>query len=181
MPCAIPPTFAITGRKNICFNCNIVLSHEDMSLTNKDVVRRTGEILCAIFANTVDASLESAKDVLPPAMLPIVQRCLEGNYDSVSNVYFDFKSLLIYSVFMGNMSVDNQVRKNFEKAQIKRGLSPIKRIAVCLVLIAALWFAWPFIRDSKSAVVINPRLRIQSPLQALRQVKKFTLETRWSL
>jgi hypothetical protein len=163
---------AITGRKNICFNCNIVLSHEDMSLTNKDVVRRTGEILCAIFANTVDASLESAKDVLPPAMLPIVQRCLEGNYDSVSNVYFDFKSLLIYSVFMGNMSVDNQVRKNFEKAQIKRRLSPIKRIAVCLVLIAALWFAWPFIRDSKSAVVINPEVKNTKPIASIEASKR---------
>lgn len=134
----------VTGRKNICFDCNLKITEEMMQLSKSDVCKRAGEIICAIFSNAVDADLSYAKDNMPPALFPIVKNCLDGNYNSVAKIYGDFKSLLIYSVFMGGGSVDNQIRKNYQKAKIKRRLIPLRRFAavvLMLLLAGGVWFA----------------------------------------
>lgn len=162
---------AINNRRNICFNCNIKLAKEDMSVTNKDVARRTGEIICAIFENTVHTTLESVKDIMPPALVPIVRRCLEGKYASISNVYNDFKSLLLYSVFMGNVSVDSQMRRNLKRAKIKHRLSPLKRVAAVLAALLITWGVWTYMRNSNTVMVNNPTVKNTKPTASFEASK----------
>ncbi|MGE5629625.1 MAG: PKD domain-containing protein [Caulobacteraceae bacterium] len=153
---------AITNRKNICFNCNIMLSKEKMSVTGKDVTIKMGEVICTIFANTVNADLEYVKDIMPPALLPITRKCLDGKYDSIANVYSDFKSLLLYSVFMGNMSVDNQIRKNLSKARIKHKLSPLRKLAVILVALLLAGGVWAYIYNMNTDVSGKDKVIVQN-------------------
>lgn len=159
---------AVTGRRNICFNCNIRLSKEDMGVTNKDVSHRVGEIICGIFANTANTDPEAAKDVLPPALLPIVQRCLEGKYASIAGVYNDFKSLLLYSVFMGNVSVDSQMRRNFKKGRIRRKLSPVKRAAALIALLLIIWGGWTYMKNLNTLPENSPAPKNAKPAASFK-------------
>ncbi|NLK34363.1 MAG: hypothetical protein GX301_02780 [Gracilibacteraceae bacterium] len=138
---------AITNRKNICFNCNLKFTPEILPVSRKDVSKRVGELICAIFSNTVAADMNYAKDNMPPALFPIVQSCLEGKYESMAKLYNDFKSLLLYSVFMGSGSVDNQIRANYQKAKVRRKLSPIKRLAALVLVLLIAGGAWMLVKD----------------------------------
>jgi len=142
-----PDNLFVTGKRNICFNCNFKLTADIMSVTGSDVCRRVGEILCAIFSNTVSTDLNYARDNMPPALFPIVSGCLEGKYDSIARLYGDFKSLLIYSVFMGTGSVESQIVRNYQKAKTKRKLVPLKRIAVLALLLFIAGGAWLTLRN----------------------------------
>ncbi len=134
----------VTGRKSICVNCNLKITEDMMSVSRSDVCKKAGEIICGIFANTVASDLNNAKNSMPPALFPIVQNCLEGKYESAAKIYNDFKSLLLFSVFMGGGSVDNQMRKNYQKAKVRRKLLPLRRlaaIAIILLLAGGIWMA----------------------------------------
>lgn len=137
----------VTGKRNICFNCNFKLTADMISMTGSDVCRRVGEILCAIFSNTVTTDLNYSKDNMPPALFPIISACLEGKYDSIARIYNDFRSLLIYSVFMGSGSVESQIVRNYQKAKTKRKLTPIRRIAMLALLLLVAGGAWYTLKD----------------------------------
>ncbi|HOE56427.1 MAG TPA: PKD domain-containing protein [Bacillota bacterium] len=138
---------AVTGRRNICFNCNLKITEDMMSVSRSDVSRRAGEIICCIFSNTAAADLNHANNYMPPALFPIVQNCLEGKYEYMAKVYNDFKSLLLYSVFMGGGSVDNQIRKNYQKAKTKRRLTPLRRLAAMVLILLLAGGAWLVINN----------------------------------
>lgn len=138
---------AVTNKRNICFNCNLKVTEEAMSATGSEVSKRAGAIICSIFANTVASDLNYAKDNMPPALYPIVQNLLDGKYESMAKAYNDFKSLLLYSVFMGSGSVDNQIRKNYQKARIKRKLTPVRRLAVLVIIMLLAGGIWAVVKD----------------------------------
>ena len=116
-------------------------------MTRSDVSKRVGGLICAIYSNTVAADLNYAKDNMPPALFPIVQSCLEGKYESMAKLYSDFKSLLLYSVFMGSGSVENQIRTNYQKAKVKRKLTPVRRLAALVLILLLAGGAWMLVKD----------------------------------
>ena len=61
--------------------------------------------------------------------------------------YNDFKSLLLYSVFMGSSSVDNQIRANYQKAKVRRKLTPLKRLAALVLILLVAGGAWMLVKD----------------------------------
>lgn len=138
---------AVTNKRNICFNCNLKLTPEIIAVTRSDVSKRVGGLICAIYSNTVAADLNYAKDNMPPALFPIVQSCLEGKYESMAKLYSDFKSLLLYSVFMGSGSVENQIRTNYQKAKVKRKLTPVRRLAALVLILLLAGGAWMLVKD----------------------------------
>lgn len=154
---------AVTNKRNICFNCNLKLDKDAVSASVSDVSKRVGEIICAIFSNTVSTDMNYTKDNMPPVLFSIVQGCLEGKYDSIAKAYNDFKALLLYSVFMGGGSVDNQIRKNYQKAKIKRRLIPVRRLAAIVIILLLAGGIWTYIKDSdiftlnKNAVLQNTK------------------------
>ncbi len=133
-----------------------------MAVSRSDVSRKAGEIICAIFSNTAAADLNYAKDNMPPALFPIVQSCLEGKYESMAKLYNDFKTLLLYSVFMGGGSVDNQIRANYQKAKVRRKLTPVRRLAALVLIMLLAGGAWMFATNrgiftfNKNAVNAKP-------------------------
>jgi len=137
----------VVGKRNLCFNCNLRLTTEKMAATKSDVSRRVGEIICAIFSNTVATDLSYAKDNMPPALFSIVQGCMNGKYDSIDKMYSDFKASLLYSVFMSSGSIDTQLRKNYQKAKIKRRLTPLRRLAVIAIIILLAGGVWNYVKD----------------------------------
>jgi len=144
---------AVTNKRNICFNCNLKFTEAMVSTSGSDVSKRVGEIICTIFSNSPVVDFNYAKDYLPPALLPIVQNCLEGKYESVGKVYNDFKSLLLYSVFIGSGSIDSQMRKNYHKAKIKRRLTPLRRLAAIAVILLFVVGVWAFVKNSDIPVL----------------------------
>lgn len=137
----------VVSKRNICFNCNLKLTAEKMAAARSDVSRRVGEIISAIFSNTVATDLNYTKDNMPPALFAIVQGCLAGKYGSVEKIYGDFKALLLYSVFMGSGSVDTQMRKNFQRAKIKRRLTPVRRLAAIIIVLLLAGGVWSYVKD----------------------------------
>lgn len=165
-----PDNLFVTGKRNICFNCNFNLTAEALAVTGSDVCRRVGEILCAIFSNTVVTDLNYSKDNMPPALFPIVAACLEGKYDSIARIYNDFRSLLIYSVFMGSGSVESQIVRNYQKAKTKRKLTPVRRIAVLALLLFVAGGAWFTLKD----FVMPASNKGQAEIQNAKPVAMFT-------
>lgn len=157
----------VTGKRNICFNCNFKLTAEKMAAKRTDVCRRAGEIIGAIFSNTIAADLNYIKDNMPPALYTIVQNCLDGKYDSVAKVYGDFKGLLLYSVFMGNKSIDTQMRKNLQKAKIKRRLTPIRRLAAVLIVALLAIGIWTYVKDFDIATWNKGKAAVQNSKPAV--------------
>ncbi|HYF75356.1 MAG TPA: PKD domain-containing protein, partial [Candidatus Nitrosocosmicus sp.] len=137
----------VANKRNICFNCNLKLTAEKMSASKTDVSKQVGEIIGAIFSNTLATDLNYIKDNTPPALFSIVQSCLDGKYESMAKAYSDFKSLLLYSVFMGNGSVDTQMRKNLKKAKIKRRLTPVRRLAAIVIILLLAGGIWNYVKD----------------------------------
>ncbi len=138
---------AVTGNRKVCFNCSFRLTTDIMSVTGSDISKRVGEIICAIFSNTASPDYNSIKNNMPPALLPIAQNCLEGKYETIEKLYSDFKSLLLYSVFMGGGSVDTQIRKNFQKAKVKRRLTPLRRLAALIIILLLAGGVWTVVKD----------------------------------
>lgn len=129
---------AVAGNRSISFNLDMRFDKEGLYATAATIVSKLGHVLCCIFANTPQASLEKDKDNLPPAMASIIKKCMDDTYSSTDQVYRDFKASLLYSTFIGNSSVDKMIMKNIQKANRKRSFRPFKRIAAVLVVAALL-------------------------------------------
>ena len=164
----------VTGKRSICFNCNLKFTADTMSASRSDVSRRVGEILCAIFSNTAAADLNYAKDNMPPALFPIVHNCLEGKYESLAKVYSEFKTLLLYSVFMGTGSVENQIVKNYRRAKTKRRLTPLRRLAAILIIMLFASGIWIILKDFdiSSLNKNKPVLQNTKPIALFTAVKE---------
>lgn len=152
----------VANKRNICFNCNLSLTAEKMSASKSDVSKRAGEIICAIFSNTITTDLNYTKDNMPPALFTIAQNCLEGKYDSMTKAYNDFKSLLLYSVFMGNGSIDTQIRKNLQKAKIKRKLTPLRRLAAIAIILLLAGGIWNYVKDLDISTLNKDKAAVQN-------------------
>lgn len=137
----------ITGSRTISFNLGIQFDKEALDTTTKNIISKLGDVICCIFANTTDASLDKDKDSLPPAIVNIVRKCMVESYNSIEEVYQDFKSSLLYSTFIDSGSIDKQIIKNIEKAKRKRSLKPFKRFAA-VVLILAVITGFYFAKDN---------------------------------
>jgi hypothetical protein len=128
----------LEGFRTLSFNLDIKFDKEGLYATDATILSKLGGLICCIFANSPQATLENDKDNLPPAIAAIVTKCMNEGYSSVRQVYKDFKSTLLHSTFIEYISVDEQVMKNIEKAARKRTTRPFKRIAAILISFAFL-------------------------------------------
>jgi hypothetical protein len=128
----------LAGFRTISFNLDIKFDKEGLYATDATIISKLGDLVCCIFANSPQATLEKDKDNLPPAIAAIVMKCKNDSYSSVGQVFKDFKSTLLHSTFIDNISVDKQIMKNIQKASRKRKTRPFKRIAACLIIFALL-------------------------------------------
>jgi hypothetical protein len=112
--------------------------------------------------NKAAADQSNAKDNIPPALFSIVQNCLDGKYESIATVYDDFKSLLIYSVFIGGGSVDNLIRKNYHKAKVKRRLTPLRRLAAIIIVLLLAAGVWTLVKDLDIAAFNKNKNTVQN-------------------
>lgn len=162
----------VAPNRSVSFSLNIKFDKDGLYATNQSIVSRLGDILCCVFANTPQATLESDKDSLPPTIHTIARKCKEENYTSIGLVYKDFKASLLYSTFIENNSVDKQIMKNIQKAQRKRSFRPVKRLAMVLVLAALLtggYYAWNnWLRDIPAISDKNPSTAGQNQMPAAR-------------
>lgn len=133
-----PENILMTGSRATAFNLGMRFDKEGLYATTATIISRLGDVICCIFANTKDASLEKDKDSLPPAIAAIVRKCKDDSYNSIEAAYKDFKTSLLYSTFIENNSVDKQIMKNIGKAKRKRSFRPVKRIAAVLLIAALL-------------------------------------------
>lgn len=128
----------ITGSRTISFNLGIQFDKEALNATTKNIITRLGNLICCIFANSTNASLDKDKDNLPPAIVSIVRKCMVESYNSIDEVYCDFKSSLLYSTFIDSGSLDKQIIKNIEKAKRKHSLRFVKRFAAMMLILAVI-------------------------------------------
>ncbi|MGB7604871.1 MAG: PKD domain-containing protein [Lutisporaceae bacterium] len=128
----------ITGSRTINFNLGIQFDKDALDTTTKNIISKLGDVICCIFANTTDASLDKDKDNLPPAIVNIVRKCMVESYNSIEEVYQDFKSSLLYSTFIDSGSIDKLIIKNIEKAKRKRSLKSLKRFAAVVLILAVI-------------------------------------------
>lgn len=126
----------IKGSRAISFNFGIEFDKEALYCTKQNIISKLGDVICCIFANDVNASLEKDKDNLPPAIVSIIRKCMIESYSSIEEVYTDFKSSLLYSTFISSGSIDKQIMSNIKKAKRKRSLKPVKRLAVVVLILA---------------------------------------------
>ena len=129
---------SIAGSRTVAFNLDIKFDKEGLYATAATIISKLGDVICCIFANTPQASLEKDKDNLPPAIATILRKCKDNSYSSIENVYRDFKASLLYSTFIDSNSVDKMIMKNIQKASRKRSIKPFKRIAAVLIIAALL-------------------------------------------
>jgi hypothetical protein len=128
----------LAGFRTVSFNLDIKFDKEGLYATDATIISKLGDLICCIFANSPQATLEKDKDNLPPAIAAIVLKCKNDSYSSVGQVFKDFKSTLLHSTFIDNISVDKQIMKNIQKASRKRKTRPFKRIAAYLIIFALL-------------------------------------------
>lgn len=128
----------LAGFRTISFNLDIKFDKEGLYATEAAIISKLGDLICCIFANSPQATLEKDKDNLPPAIAAIVMKCKNDSYSSVGQIFKDFKSTLLHSTFIDNISVDKQIMKNIQKASRKRKTRPFKRIAALLIIFALL-------------------------------------------
>lgn len=128
----------LAGFRTVSFNLDIKFDKEGLYATDAAIISKLGDLICCVFANSPHATLENDKDNLPPAIAAIVIRCKNEGYSSVGQVFKDFKSTLLHSTFIDNISIDKQIMKNIEKASRKRTTRPFKRMAAVLIIFALL-------------------------------------------
>jgi len=129
---------SVAGNRTVAFNLDMKFDKEGLYATTATVISKLGDVICCIFANTPQASIEKDKDNLPPAIAAIVKRCKDDSYSSIEQVYKDFKSSLLYSTFIDSTSVNKMIMKNIHKAKRKRSFRPMKKVAMVLLVAALL-------------------------------------------
>lgn len=172
-----PDNLNIVNKKKVCFNCNIKLNKDETIISYKELTNRIGRLLCMIFANTVDIELENAADYVPPAMLSIIQRCKDGYYTSVKSLYDDFKALLLYSVFIGNVSIAGQVHRNISKARLKSKLSPVRKAAAALIIIFLIAGAGWWYLNQLDGKIADVTTGVPAAQQNRKPTAKFSLSS----
>lgn len=133
-----PENILVAANRRISFNLGMRFDKEGLYATEATIISMLGDVICCIFANTVNASLEEDKDSMPPAIASIVRKCKDDSYNSIELVYKDFKASLLYSTFIGNSSVDKQIMQNIHKARRKRSFKPLKRVAALILIMTLL-------------------------------------------
>jgi hypothetical protein len=128
---------SVAGNRTVSFNLDIKFDKEGLYATAATIISKLGDVICCIFANTPQASLENDKDNLPPAIAAIVRKCKDDSYSSTEQIYKDFRSSLLYSTFIDS-TVNKMIINNFHKAKRKRSLRPLKRVASVLIIAALL-------------------------------------------
>ncbi len=126
---------SVQSRRFFHFNNIFAFKKENLKADSTDVIKAIGHLLLCIFTNKVDAETEKDKDFLPPAILPITVKCIEGGYNSLGKAYADFRNTLIYSTFVDSGSLDNQIRGRMVRAQKKKKHAIPKAMAFLLILL----------------------------------------------
>jgi hypothetical protein len=128
---------SVVGIRTIVFNLNMKFDKDGLYATSATIISKLGDVICSIFANTPQASLEVDKDNIPPAIAAIVRKCKDDSYSSIEQVYRDFRSSLLYSTFIDS-SVNKMIMKNIHKAKRQRSLRPLRRLVSVLIIAALL-------------------------------------------
>lgn len=128
----------ISNRKFLNFSYLFCFSKNKLQIGYDAVIKRLGQLICCIFANNPEGDIEKDKDAIPPGMFPIVTKALQGSYNSTKQMYQDFKNTLLYKTFIDDISLDEQIRKNINKAKKRYVIYWPKFIASSLILIAIL-------------------------------------------
>ena len=150
---------SVQNRRYLAFNNLFFFKKENLNASSIDVIKRLGYVILCIFANTPNADVKKKKDALPPAIFSIVSKCMEGGYDSINNVYDDFKKTLLYTTFIETGSLDNQIRHRMIKAQKKRRTPWAKYVAGVLILAVLFGGGYWFLKDK--ATFTGPGKQIQ--------------------
>lgn len=125
---------SVQRRRFFHFNNIFVFNKESLKAESKDIIKGIGHLLLCIFTNRIDAEIEKDKASLPPAIMPITVKCIEGGYNSLGKAYADFRNTLIYSTFIDTGSLDNQIRGRMVKAQKKKSYVLPRVMAFLLIL-----------------------------------------------
>ncbi len=135
---------SVQSRRFLHFNNIYIFSRDKLNVGSKDIIKKLGHLLLCVFANKENVNMATDKSNLPPAILPIVSNCIEGNYDSINKIYEDFKNTLLYATFVDTGSLDNKIRTKAVQAK-KRQKVVFPPILAWLLLLAVLlgggyWF-----------------------------------------
>lgn len=128
----------ISNRKYLNFSYLFCFNKNKLQIGFDTVCKKLGKIICCIFANNPEGDIEKDKDAIPPGMFPIVTKALEGSYNSTKQIYQDFKNTLLYKTFIDDVSLDEQIRKNINKAKKRYVIYWPRFIASSLILLALL-------------------------------------------
>lgn len=128
---------SVTNRKYLSFNNLFYFDKNNLSIDMSSVIKRIGQIICCIFANTPNGDINADRDAIPPAILPIVSKALTGSYVSAAKIYEDFNKTLLYTTFIGSSSLDDRIRTQIKKAQKRRVVS-WPRLITSVIILAAL-------------------------------------------
>lgn len=130
---------SVTNRKYLSFLNLFCFDKNNLHVDFSSVIKRLGQIICCIFANSPDGDIEKDRDAIPPAIYPIITKALAGSYKSTEEIYNSFKKTLLYTTFIGDVSLDDQIRKNIKKAKKSYIVSWPRFIASMIVLAALVW------------------------------------------
>ncbi len=79
----------VEGKKKVRQNHFYSFTEEDFSVENEDMIRKIGEILLAIFTNSMYAE-EEGMGKLSPRVRRIIEGCLNKEYTSAEQIYSDY-------------------------------------------------------------------------------------------
>ena len=130
---------SVSNRKYLSFYNLFCFDKNNLNVDFSAVSKRLGQIICCIFANSPQGDIEKDRDAIPPAIYPIIIKAMEGAYESTKEIYDNFKNTLLYTTFIGDISLDDQIRKNIKKAKKSYVVSWPRLIASMIVLGALIW------------------------------------------
>lgn len=130
---------SVANRKYLSFFNLFCFDKNNLDIDFSLVSKKLGQIICCIFANSPDGDIEKDKDAIPPAIFPIITKAMAGSYESTKEIYDNFKNTLLYTTFIGDVSLDDQIRINIKKAKKRYIISWPRFIASMMVLAALVW------------------------------------------
>lgn len=141
---------SVQNRRFLHFNNLFFFLKKNLKVGSLDIIKKLGHLFLCVFSNNPNADIEKDKHSLPPAILPIVTKCIEGSYDSIGKVYADFRNTLLYTTFIDTGSLDNQIRNKMVKAQKKQSSAAPRTIALILILAALFGGGFWFIKNKNA-------------------------------
>ncbi|SHI52693.1 PKD domain-containing protein [Lutispora thermophila] len=163
---------SVINGKYLNFSNLFCFDKDNLNIDFSQVSKRMGQIICCIFANTPQGDMEKDKDAIPPAIFPIISKAMAGSYNSTKEIYDDFKNTLLYTTFIEDASLDDQIRKNLIKAKKRYVVSWPRFIASMMILAAliggAFWLfgkAIPsFISRGKDTEIVHKKVSNNPPV-----------------